>query len=226
MFESCRAHSARKSRLRRTTFGRYALRRASVSEAGQARLRGRRTASGAESRRVAEIPDTIVLKRHRDLDGRHKDVWFRRSLLALVALIPVLALFNVFGQHPGKPTVATAAARLQLYAPSRARGGLLYEARFHITARQEIKNAILVLDPGWAEGQQINTIEPSPTGEASRDGQLELTLGHIPQGQTHLLFMQFQVNPTNVAWRRPLNVELFDGNTHLLTLKHKLTVYP
>jgi hypothetical protein len=175
---------------------------------------------------VAEIPDTIVLKRHGDLEGRHHHVWFRRGLLALVAAIPVLGLFNVFGQHPAKPTVATAAARLQLYVPSRVRGGLLYEARFHITARQDLKKAILVLDPGWAEGQQINTIEPSPTGEASRDGQLELTLGHIPQGQTYLLFMQFQVNPTNVAWRRPANVELFDGNTHLLTLKHHLTVFP
>jgi hypothetical protein len=176
--------------------------------------------------RVAEIPDTIVLKRHRDLEGRRKDVWVRRGLLALVAVVPILALFNVFGQRPGGSTAATSSARLQLYAPSRARGGLLYEARFHITARQEIKNAILVLDPGWAEGQQINTIEPGPSGEASRDGQLEFTLGHIPQGQTYLLFMQFQVNPTNVAWRRPQNVELFDGNTHLLTLKHKLTVYP
>jgi hypothetical protein len=175
---------------------------------------------------VAEIPDTIVLKRHRDLEGRHKDVWIRRGLLALVGLVPLLALFNVFGQRPGGSTAGTAAARLQLYAPSRVRGGLLYEARFHITARQELKKAILVLDPGWGEGQQINTIEPSPSGEASRDGQLEFTLGHIPQGQTYLLFMQFQVNPTNVAWRRPQNVELFDGNTHLLTLKHKLTVYP
>src|ERR687887_1777858 len=179
-----------------------------------------------KSRRVTEIPDTIVLKRPRDLEGRRKEVWVRRALLSLVALIPLLALFNVFGQRPGKPTVATSAARLQLYAPSRARGGLLYEARFRITARQELKKAILVLDPGWGEGQQINTIEPSGSGGWSRDGQLEFTLGHIPQGQSYLLFMQFQVNPTNVAWRRPQNVELFDGNTHLLTLKHKLTVYP
>src|SRR5205085_4724707 len=125
---------------------------------------------------VAEIPDTIVLRRHRDLKGRQKDVWVRRGLLALVAVVPILGLFSVFGQRPGKPTVATSAARLQLYAPTRVRGGLLYEARFHIPARREIKNAILVLDPGWAEGQQMNTIEPSPTGEASRDGQLELTL--------------------------------------------------
>jgi hypothetical protein len=175
---------------------------------------------------VADIPDTILLKRHRDLEGRNRHVWFRRGLLALTAAIPVLALFNVFGQRPGGSTQATSAARLQLYAPTRVRGGLLYEARFRITARRELKKAILVLDPGWGEGQSMNTIEPSPSGEASRDGQFAFTLGHIPQGQSHLLFMQFQVNPTNVAWRRPQNVELFDGGTHLLTLRHHLTVYP
>jgi hypothetical protein len=174
---------------------------------------------------VADIPDTIVLKRHRDLDGRRREVWIRRALLALVAAIPVLALFNVFGQRPGGATVATAAARLQVYAPSRVRGGVLYEARFRVTARRELKQAMLVLDPGWAEGMSINTIEPSPLSEASRDGQLAFGLGHIPAGQSFLLFMQFQVNPTNVG-RRSQNVELFDGGTHLLTVKRKVTVFP
>jgi hypothetical protein len=175
---------------------------------------------------VADIPDTIVLKRHRDLAGRRHQVWWRRGLLALVAAIPVLALFNVFGQRPGTATTATSAARLQIYAPTRVRGGLLYEARFRITARRELKKALLVLDPSWAEGQQINTIEPSPGSEASRDGQLSFALGHIPAGKSFLLFMQFQVNPTNVAWHRPQNVELFDNGTHLLTLKRSLTVFP
>jgi hypothetical protein len=175
---------------------------------------------------VADIPDTIVLKRHRDLVGRRHQVWWRRGLLALVGLIPLLALFNVFGQRPGGATVATAAARLQIYAPTRLRGGLLYEARFRITARRELKDAQLVLDPGWAEGQQINTIEPSPSGEASRDGQLAFSLGHVEAGKSFLLFMQFQVNPTNVAWHRPQNVELFDGGTHLLTVKRRVTVFP
>ena len=175
---------------------------------------------------MADIPDTIVLRRHRDLEGRRNQVWFRRSLLVLVALIPLLALFNVFGQRPGGAAVATSAARLQLYAPSRVRGGLLFEARFRVTARHELKKAMLVLDPGWAEGMSMNTIEPSPSGEASRNGQLGFTLGHIPAGKSFLLFLQFQVNPTNVAWHRPQNVELFDGGTHLLTLKHSVTVYP
>jgi hypothetical protein len=38
--------------------------------------------------------------------------------------------------------------------------------------------------------------------------------------------MQFQVNPTNIAWHRPQNVELFDGGAHLLTVKRSVTVYP
>ena len=175
---------------------------------------------------MAEIPDALVLRRHRDLEGRRRDIWARRSLLGLVALIPILALFNVFGQRPGGATVATSAARLQVYAPTRVRGGLLYEARFRVTARRELKKATLVLDPGWAESMQINTIEPSPVSEASRDGKLSFALGHVRSGESFLLFMEFQVNPTNVAWHRPQNVELFDGDTHLLTLKRKLTVYP
>ena len=175
---------------------------------------------------MAEIPDTIVLKRHRDLRGRHKHVWFRRGLLALVGTVPLLALFNVFGQRPGTATVATQAARVQVYAPTRLRGGLLYEARIRVKAERELKKATLVLDPGWAEGVSINTIEPSPLGEGSRDGRLLFSLGHIPAGQSWLLFMQFQVNPTNVAWRRRANLQLFDGGTHLLTVKRTLTVYP
>jgi len=175
---------------------------------------------------VADIPDTIVLKRHRDFEGRRHQIWWRRGLLALVAAIPVLALFNVFGQRPGTSTVATSAARLQVYAPTRVRGGLLYEARFRITARRELKKALLVLDPGWAEGMSMNTIEPGPGTEASRDGQLSFSLGHIAAGKSFLLFMQFQVNPTNVAWHRPQNVELFDGGTHLLTVKRSMTAFP
>ena len=39
-----------------------------------------------------------------------------------------------------------------------------------------------------------------------------LDLGHVPAGQRHILFMQFQVNPTNVG-RRPQSVRLYDGET-------------
>ena len=44
----------------------------------------------------------------------------------------------------------------------------------------ELKQATLVLSQGWLEGNTINTIEPSPVGEASRNGSLSLDLGHVP----------------------------------------------
>jgi hypothetical protein len=175
---------------------------------------------------VADRPDGIVLRRHRDLEGRERQKWWRRGIFAAVLLVPLLGALNVFGQRPETATRAAPAALLKLYAPTRVRGGLLFEARFHVTARRELKDARLVLDPGWAEGVSINTIEPSPIGEASANGKLSLDLGHVPQGEKHLLFMQFQVNPTNVAWRRRADVALYDGDERIVTLRHTVTVYP
>jgi hypothetical protein len=175
---------------------------------------------------VADVPDTLVLKRDRDFVGRRFTLWPRWTFLGLLVVFCTLGLLNVFGQRPSTASTATPAAKLTLYAPTAVRGGLLFSARFHITAVQELKNATLVLDPGWAEGMAINTIEPSPLGEASRNGRLTLQLGHVPAGQSHILFMQFQVNPTNIAWRRPQNVELDDGNTKVLTIDRTITIYP
>jgi hypothetical protein len=175
---------------------------------------------------VADVPDTIVLKRHRDFVGRRYTLWPRWLILGLIAIFCVLGLLNVFGQRPSTFSAIAPAAKLTVYAPTTLRGGLLFTARFHITAARELKNAILVLDPGWAEGMSINTIEPSPLGEGSRDGRLTLQLGHVPAGQSYILFMEFQVNPTNVAWHRPQNVELDDGNTKVLTIKRDVVVYP
>jgi hypothetical protein len=175
--------------------------------------------------RVADAPDTIVLGKHRDLEGRRREVWVRRALLSLVVLVPVLALFNLFGQHPQTSKASVDAATLSVYAPTRVRGGLLWQARFHITAHRELKNAILVLGTGWLEGMTVNTIEPGPVGEASRNGRLALTLGHIPQNQSYILFMQFQVNPTNVG-HRSRDVVLYDGNTQIASIHQKVTVLP
>jgi hypothetical protein len=174
---------------------------------------------------VPDIPDTLVLKRDRDLEGRGNEIWIRRALFALIVAVPVVALFNVFGQRPETRMLVGPAASLKVYAPSRVRGGLLCEARFHITARRELKHATLVLGAGWLEGMTLNTIEPSPVSEASNNGRLSLELGHIPAGESYLLFIQFQVNPTNVG-RREQSVELMDGDTSLLSYDRTITIFP
>jgi hypothetical protein len=174
---------------------------------------------------MAEIPDCLTLKRHRDLEGRKNHAWVRRTLLVLVGLVPLLALTNLFGQRPHVATARSTPATLELYAPGHLRGGLLWEARFTVHAHRELKDAVLELDKGWMEGMQINTIEPSPVGEGSHDGKLVLDLGHVPAGQRHILFMQFQVDPTNIG-RRPQDVRLYDGTTLLTTIQRRITIFP
>jgi hypothetical protein len=179
-----------------------------------------------ENGAVADVPDTLTLPRHRDLEGRLKAPWVRRVVFTIIAVVSVLGLANVFGQRPASATADVPQAKLTLYAPTDIRGGDFMEARFHITAKQDIKKAILKLDPGWAEGMSVNTIEPSPVGEGSDNGRLTFELGHIPQGQSFIQFMQFQVNPTNIAWNRRQNVELDDGNQVLATIHRTITIYP
>src|SRR5437773_961957 len=70
-----------------------------------------------EAYAVAEAPDGIVLRRHRDLDGRGWHLWVRRGLLAALALFVVLALLNVFGQRPSGAQKTVDAATLKVYAP-------------------------------------------------------------------------------------------------------------
>ena len=186
-----------------------------------------RTARGPfESRCVAvDVPDFIDLERHRELVGRSSSRPIRWVLIGLTCALLLLGLLNVYGQRPSTLRRASANATLEVYAPSHLRGGLLYEARFTIFARRKLSHVVLLLSPGWLESQQLNTIEPSPVAQGSRDGDLYFTLGAVPKGQVHRLFLQFQVNPTNVG-RRSADVALYDGDTRLLAVHRTITVYP
>jgi hypothetical protein len=174
---------------------------------------------------VAEVPDGLVLRRHRDLAGRRREEWVRRGILGVIALVLLLGVANVFGQRPSTSEASVAAASLSVYSPARVRGGLYFETRFDIRAAHELRDAQLVLSSTWLEGMTLNTVEPSPVGEASRNGDLALDLGHVAAGDRYLLFLQFQVNPTNVG-RRSLRADLYDGGRHLVTIHRKITIFP
>lgn len=171
------------------------------------------------------MPDQLTLARHRDLERRVHQLWARRVLLLALLAFCAIGLADVFGQRPETHTASAAPATLEVSAPSQARGGLLYQARFTVRARHELRNAQLVLSKGWVDGLTINTIEPGPIGEASRDGRLAFQLGHVPAGQSFVLYLDYQVNPTTVG-RRLQVVDLDDGPRHLLTLRRTLTVFP
>jgi hypothetical protein len=174
---------------------------------------------------VADQPDGIVLTRHRDLKGRSWHPWVRRALVGLVALVLLLALFGFVGQSTSTTRTETSAATLSVDAPDAVRGGLLYQARFTIVAHQDLKQATLVLNEKWVDGLTVNTIEPSPVNEASRDGKLALELGHLAAGTRYVLFVDYQVNPTTVG-ARTLKAELDDGEQPVASLTRKLRIWP
>jgi hypothetical protein len=174
---------------------------------------------------MADTPDGIVLRRHRDLDGRRHQMWFRRGLLALIAVVPLLGLFNFFGQRPTDTQAAGSAATLSLSAPQRVRGGLIFQAHFTIQAKSELKNAALLLHPDWLDGLTLNTLEPSPAEETSVNGALRLDFGPISAGQRFDVFLQYQVNPTTVGKRKQW-VELLDGQTRVASIQRGLFVFP
>jgi hypothetical protein len=173
---------------------------------------------------VADPPQFLTVEANRDRPERVELV-LRRVFFGLVLLVILLALVNFFGQRPTNTLAASSAADLHVFAPARLRGGLLYEGRMTVDAKQDIAKATLVLDSGWTEQMQINTIEPGPVGEASRDGKLTLDYGHIPAGQKLVVWLQFQVNPTNVG-RRSQDVGLYDDTKLLATADRTVTIFP
>jgi hypothetical protein len=174
---------------------------------------------------VAEIPDTIVLKRDRDLARRSKELWGRRALLLLITAFVIAAFANVFGQRSSTSEIRGPAATLAVHSPAALRSGLVFQSRLRITAARDLKDVIVVLSPSWLEGVTLNTLEPSPVGEASRNGSISLDLGHIPQGQTYSLYLQRQVNPTTFGTRTE-ETQVFDGDSLLLTSRRDVTIFP
>jgi hypothetical protein len=185
---------------------------------------GRTRPGVAETWHLAELPEFLDVERHRDASPR-VELGARWTLLGLLAAVAVVALLGVLGQEARTSVASAAAAELEVSAPTRLRGGLFFQGRFTVDAREPIVNATLVLDPGWLENMHVNTIEPAPTEEASRDGNLGLSFGPLAAGETLVVYMQFQVNPTNVG-RRSTDVALYDGETRIASVDRTLTIFP
>jgi hypothetical protein len=148
------------------------------------------------------LPEGLSLEHHRDLAGRTRTPLVRNVLLALLCAVLLLALLNVFGQVPRTDTAETSVARLEVDAPKAIRGGLYFQARYRVEAIEEIEDATVVLDPGWLEDITLNTVEPAPVGEASRDGRIALQLGRIPAGDEHIVLERGEPVMKNLARNR------------------------
>lgn len=170
-------------------------------------------------------PDTLTLKTNRDRKNWWQSVWIRRVLLLIPTVLVALGLADLFGQRPSTGTASSPSARLSITAPTHARSGLIYAARFRIDATTDLKQATLILDPGWADGYTVNGEAPQPLTQGSANGRLNFGFGHIPAGQQLTFWLSLQVNPTTIG-RHHETVQLYDGKKLVLTLKRSVLIFP
>jgi hypothetical protein len=180
---------------------------------------------GAEEKLVEPLPPGLDLERHVLLSGRGRHVTYRRVLFGLVCLLPLLALLNVFGQHPSTSAAAGPAGTLKVQAPTRLRGGLMFQVRIDVTATRTIREPQLVLGPGWWEEMTENSIAPDPLDQSTSNGRVTLSYGRLDAGQKLTVWLEYQVNPVNVG-HRPTNVLLTDGPRPIAQVHRELTVLP
>ncbi|HET7046836.1 MAG TPA: hypothetical protein VFI54_01080 [Solirubrobacteraceae bacterium] len=174
---------------------------------------------------ASSLPDGLSVARNRDLRGRARHPQYRRVLLCLVAVFPVLALLDVFGQRPTVSTAHAAAADLRVTAPARLRSGLIFQVRVEVVAHQTISVPQLIFSQGWWESMSENSIEPSATDETSSNGRVSFTYNKLTAGHTLIMWLYFQVNPTNVG-KRSEDVELNDGSKQITSIHRSLTIFP
>jgi hypothetical protein len=161
----------------------------------------------------------------REPSGITAGLWVRRAILTGLGLLVLVALLNQYGQRPSTSVARVPAATMRLSAPERLRGGLFFQSRLEIRAAQAIDHPRVVLANGWVEGMQVNSIEPAPVGEASRNGRVVLSYDALKPGDVLRVWLQFEVNPTNVG-RRPYTVELDDAERPLVRLAPTITALP
>jgi hypothetical protein len=161
----------------------------------------------------------------REPPGITRALWTRRAFLLLFGAFALAGLLNVFGQQPADSGASSPAARMTLSAPKVVRGGLLFQARLDIRAVQRIQDPRLVLDEGWFEGMQFNSMEPQGQSESPRDGKVEFTYDTLEAGDLLRVWVQFQANPPQPG-RRSFAVELDDATTPVARIDRKITVLP
>ncbi len=169
--------------------------------------------------------DGLDLRRNRDLEGRAQGPWARRLILTLLGVLVVLGALGVFGQRTVTRSAASPQAQLELNAPKTLRGGLMWRARITVRALDTIRFPRLILGRGYANGMQINTIEPSPTSEASRGPRLVLSYDELAAGDELVVYLQFQTDPTTTG-RQDATVALDDQTQPLAVVNHTIRVLP
>lgn len=174
---------------------------------------------------MSDLPQGIDLSRHRDFEGKRLGQWLRHGFLLLLTAFVVAALLNVFGARPETSEAVAPAGTLKITAPERVRGGLLYQARLEIHAREPIGAPTLVFDRGWIEETTINTVQPEPAETTTDLGHLKIRYPPMPPGRTLTVYIALQANPNDVGTHNA-GVALYDADEQLASIDRTQVNFP
>ena len=160
-----------------------------------------------------------------EVSSETRGLWARRAVMGVFAAISLLALWGFIGQRASESVAEANDVTMTVSGPSTVRGGLYFQATVEITTRAAIESPRLVLDEGWFEGMQVNSIEPAAESEVGRDGRVVLTYPALEPGDRLKIWLQFQVDPTSPG-RRSHAIELDDETRPLARVDREITVLP
>lgn len=174
---------------------------------------------------MTDLDACLDLDRVRDLRGRRSHPWVRRALLAVIGAGVLVAAAGAVGQPTSTLRAAGASARMEVQLPDTLRGGLLWRVRIAVRATRGIEHPRIILGGGFADGMQLNTIQPAPVSEAGRGPLIVLTYAGLKAGDELVVYLQLQVNPTTVG-AQDTTVELDDQAVPIARIAHTTTVLP
>jgi hypothetical protein len=157
--------------------------------------------------------------------GIVRALWTRRVVMCLLAALVLVALIGLIGQRQSTSSATAPAATMRLTAPKTLRGGLFFQARVEVIAHDDLKFPSLVLDDGWLDGIQINSVTPQPPNENALNGRAQLGYGELPANHRLVVWFEFEVNPTNVS-RHSFGIRLLDGNKPVARIDRTIRVLP
>ena len=81
------------------------------------------------------------------------------------------------------------------------------------------------MSPGWFESMTLNSTSPQASAETYGAGGVRYSFGALRPGEAKTVWMEWSVNPTNVATRHE-TATLYDGKTPLTTVHRTVTIFP
>jgi hypothetical protein len=158
--------------------------------------------------------------------GRRGPRVFQLATTAVFVVFVLLGALNVFGQQPSTSVVAGPVASMRVSTPSRLRLGLVFQTRIDIVAAARIASPTLSLSGGWFDGMTLNSVYPTPASQTGQNGGVSFVFPPLAAGRELTVWLEWSVNPTNVAWKRSQLIQLSDGTHRVLMVHRSVTVLP